>query len=97
LRNKNPMKLRHIIAYLLGGVAALLMARLVLRLLAARPDNPVVAALFAITTPPGALAILDAGQPRFGATLDFSTLALILVLVAVALCLRRVWKVREID
>ena len=31
--------------------AQLLLARLVLRLFAARPDNPIFAALFAITTP----------------------------------------------
>jgi hypothetical protein len=90
----NQINYRHIIAYILGGVEALLLARLVLRLLAARPDNPVIATLFALTPPPRALAWLDAGQPRFGATLEFSTLALIVLLLFAALLLRRAWKVR---
>jgi hypothetical protein len=85
---------RHIIAYVLGGIIALLLARLVLRLVAARPDNPIFAALFAITTPPRILAALDAGQPRFGAVLEFSTLTLIVVLLAVALLLQRTWQSR---
>jgi hypothetical protein len=75
------MHIRHTIAYLVGGLEALLLARLLLRLLAARPDNPVIGALFGATGPLTApLAALDAGQPRFGATLEFSTLALILLL-----------------
>jgi hypothetical protein len=82
---------RHIIAYMLGGVTALLLARLVLRLVAARPDNPIFAALFAVTTPPQALAALDAGQPRFGAVLEFSTLALIVLLLIAGMLLRRLW------
>ena len=77
------------VAYLVGGITALLLARLVLRLVAARPDNPIFAGVFAITTPPQALAALDAGQPHFGAVLEFSTLALIVLLVFAALVLRR--------
>jgi hypothetical protein len=88
------MKVRHIVAYILGAAEALLLARLVLHLVAARPDNPAIAALYAITTPPAPLARLDAGQPRFGATLELSTLALfLLILIAgsiVGLLLRRV-------
>ena len=86
---------RHIVACILGGATALLLARGVLRLFAARPDNPVVAALFAVTTPPTALAALDAGQPRYGAVLEFSTLALIVLLLGVGLLLRRVWRARS--
>ncbi len=86
------MNLRHILAYALGAVEALLLARLVLRLVAARPDNPVVAALFALTAPPQALAALDAGQPRFGATLELATLALILLLLCIGLIVGRVWR-----
>jgi uncharacterized protein YggT (Ycf19 family) len=72
---------RHIIAYLTGGVEALLLARLLLRLLAARPDNPFVQALLGATAPLIApLVALDATQPRFGSTLEFSTLALFLLL-----------------
>ena len=90
--HQNALYARHIIAYLLGGLSALLLARLVLRLFAARPDNPVFAVFFAITTPPRALAALDAGQPRFGAVLEFSTLALIGLLLAAGLLLRRLWR-----
>jgi uncharacterized protein YggT (Ycf19 family) len=69
-----------ITAYLVGALDALLLARLVLRLFAARPDNPVVQALLGITAPlvlP--LAFLDAHQPRFGAVLEFSTLVVLLL------------------
>ena len=86
--HQNALRARHIIAYVLGGITALLLARLVLRLVAARPDNPIFAAVFAITTPPHALAALDAGQPRFGAVLEFSTLALIVILLVAGLLLR---------
>lgn len=76
------------IAGLAGAGAALLVARLLLRLLAARPDNPVFALFLAATSPPPALAaVLDAGQPRLGATLEFSTLALVLLLLVLALAL----------
>jgi hypothetical protein len=92
--HQNAINLRHTFAYVLGAVEALLVARLLLRLLAARPDNPVFAILFTITSPPRALAALDAAQPRFGATLEFSTLALALALPVVALLLVRVWKAR---
>jgi YggT family protein len=91
---QNPISRRHMIAYLLGGAEALLLARLVLRLFAARPDNPVVAALLAITRPIGVLAFLDAGQPHFGAVLEYSTLVQILLYLCLALILRRLWKVR---
>jgi hypothetical protein len=83
---------RRIVGCILGGLVALLLARLVLKLVAARPDNPVFAALFAITTPPRLLSALDAGQPRFGAVLEFSTLALIVLLLAAGLLLRRLWR-----
>jgi len=95
--HQNALRLRHIITLILGGLAALLLARLVLRLVAARPDNPVFAALFAITTPPHALAALDAGQPRFGAVLEFSTLALIVLLLLVLALLRQIGRRRLID
>jgi hypothetical protein len=93
--HQNTLLVRHIVAYILGAAAALLLARIVLKLFAARPDNPVVAALFTITTPPPALAALDAGQPRFGAALEFSTLALIVLLLALGLLLRRIWRSRS--
>jgi hypothetical protein len=89
--HQNALHARLIIAYILGGLIAILLARLVLRLFAARPDNPVVGAVFAITTLP-MLAALDAGQPRFGAVLEFSTLALIVLLLVAGLILRRYWQ-----
>jgi uncharacterized protein YggT (Ycf19 family) len=90
----NPQNIRHIITSLIGGAAALLVARLVLRLLAARPDNPVFNTLFRLTAPPRLLAFLDREQPRFGATLEFSTLALVLILLALGLIVARVGKGR---
>jgi YggT family protein len=90
--HQNALYARHIIAYLVGGLSALLLARFVLRLFAARPDNPVFAAFFAITMPPRALAALDAGQPRFGAVLEFSTLTLIGLLLVAGLLLQRLWR-----
>jgi YggT family protein len=92
--HQNALYARHIIAYVLGGLTALLLARLLLRLFAARPDNPIIAALFTISMPPRALAALDAGQPRFGAVLEFSTLALIVLLLVAGLLLRRFWQSR---
>jgi hypothetical protein len=78
------------IAWLCGALWGLLLARLVLRLFAARPDNAFVAALYNITGPLVApLAALDAGQPRFGAVLELSTLALVVALPAVCLLIWR--------
>jgi hypothetical protein len=91
----NWPNLRHIIAGLIGGAAALLIARLVLRLLAARPGNPVFEVFFRITAPPSLLAFLDREQPRFGATLEFSTLALALTLMMLGLLVARVGKARR--
>ena len=80
-----PQRIRHIAAGAVGALAALVAARLLLRLLAARPDNPVFGPFLALTAPPAWLATLDAGQPRFGATLEISTLALLAALIAAAL------------
>jgi uncharacterized protein YggT (Ycf19 family) len=91
----NRLNIRHIIAGLIGGAAALLLVRLVLRLVAARPDNPVFNTLFSITAPPALLAFLDREQPRFGATLEFSTLALLLILVALGLLVARLGNTRR--
>ena len=73
---------RHIPAAIFGLAAALLLARLLLRLLAARPGNPVFGWFLSVSAPPPFFsAALDAGQPRFGATLEFSTLALMLLCI----------------
>ena len=82
------LNLRHIVAYILGGAIALLLARILLKLFAGRPENPVIGALFALTAPPPALLFLDAGQPRFGAVLELSTLALVVLLLVTGFALR---------
>lgn len=72
--------LPRVVAALTGAYESLLLARLLARLLAARPDNPAIQALYALTDPlVGLLHPLDAQQPRFGAVLELSTLTLILL------------------
>ena len=91
----NAMRLRPIIAVLLGATEALLLARLLLRLLAARPDNPFIAAFLRVTAPLIApFAALDAGQPRYGSTLEFASLAVFLLLALVAVALGLLWRRR---
>lgn len=80
-----PVRVRLISAGVCGAGAALLLGRLLLRLLAARPDNPALAAFLAISAPPPLVARLDYGQPQFGATLEFSTLALFVLLSIIVL------------
>ena len=75
------MFLRLIIIWFVSTIETLLITRFVLRLLAARPDNPVVELVYWITTPLiQPFAALDSGQPQFGAILELSTLILILVI-----------------
>lgn len=63
-----------------GVMEALLLTRLLARLFAARPDNLFVQTLYAVTEPlVGPLTALDAGQPRFGAVLEFSTLVVAII------------------
>ncbi len=70
---------------ILGAVEALLVARLVARLLAARPDNPSIALLYWLTEPlVSVVRALDYDQPPFGAALEFSTLVLLLVIPLLA-------------
>lgn len=77
--------------YLAGAIEGLLLARLTARLFAARPDHPAFKALLAVTEPLRApLAALDTGQPQFGATLEYSTLVMLVVLPALAVL---VWRV----
>jgi YggT family protein len=76
--------------WLCGIVAGLLFARLIIRLFAARPDNPAFDGLLGLTAPLVApLAPLDALQPRFGAVLELSTLAALGVLVIALIALAR--------
>lgn len=79
-RGMHTPNVRQILIWAVGALEGLLLARLVLRLFAARPDNPAVAALLALTEPLRApLALLDAAQPQFGAVLELSTLALLVL------------------
>lgn len=77
---EEPARWARVVPIVTGGLMALLVARLVARLLAARPDNPAFQVLYALTEwlvwP---LRFLDAGQPRFGAVLELSTLATLAV------------------
>lgn len=67
------------IIWVAGTVEALLLARLLARLLAARPDSPAISLLYAITGPLIApLRALDYDQPPFGAALELSTLLLVI-------------------
>ena len=82
------MHVRQIVSYIVGGMEGLLLARLVLRLFAARPDNPFVQIFLAVTGPLlTPLAFLDAEQPRYGATLELSTLALVVLLALAGLAI----------
>lgn len=82
---------RAALLWAIGIAEGLLLARLVLRLFAARPDNPVIAALMAVTEPARLpLAALDVAQPQFGAVLEISTLVLV---VALPVLVAVVWRV----
>jgi hypothetical protein len=57
---------------------AVLIVRFLVRLLAARPDHPVIQTLYQLSAPLIApLKPLDAQQPRFGAIMELSTLTMI--------------------
>jgi uncharacterized protein YggT (Ycf19 family) len=86
---KLRLKTDLLLLWMFATIEALLLARLVLKLFAARPDHPVVVNVFAITMPLiTPLTILDAGQPAFGAVLEFSTLVLVFILpvIWIGLC-----------
>jgi uncharacterized protein YggT (Ycf19 family) len=80
----------YVIAWGTGAIEALLLARLLARLLAARPDNPAVQALYWLTDllvfP---LRWLDAQQPQFGAVFELSTLAMALLVPLLGFALWR--------
>lgn len=83
--HQDPVNWGQILALVAGALEALLIARLVARLLAARPDSPAFAALYAVTGPLVApLAALDYDQPPFGAALEFSTLTMATLVPLVA-------------
>ena len=71
----------------IGAIEGFLLARLVALLFAARPDNPVFEALFALTAPlvwPWRWLDAWARQPRFGARLELATLAAMVAVVLLA-------------
>lgn len=85
----SPMTiLPYIVAWGVGGVEGILVLRFLAKLFAARPSHPLVAWLYRVSEPlVSPLKLLDEGQPRFGATLELSTLVMIgLVLLVGALC-----------
>jgi YggT family protein len=89
------LKYRYLTAatVVIGVVEGILIARFVLRLFAARPDNPVVQVVYGITQPLIApLHALDAGQPQYGASLEFATLAM---LIALPLITALMWKLTQ--
>ena len=87
---RQPSSLQALVAIGFGAIEALLLARLVARLLAARVENTAIATLYALSDPLiWPLATLDGGQPRFGATLEFSTFILALCVPALAFS---IWK-----
>lgn len=66
--------------WLTGALEALLLARVVARALAARPDNPALALLYGITGPlVTPFLALQPDLPPFGAALEWPTLALALL------------------
>lgn len=86
------MKYRYLTAatVVIGVIEGVLIARFVLRLFAARPDNPVVQAVYGVTQPLVApLRALDAGQPQYGASLEFATLVLLLALPLITVLMWR--------
>ncbi len=69
------------LAWATGMIEALLVVRLLARLLAARPDNPAIQLLYRISTPLiQPLDFLDATQPDYGAVLELSTLVLVMAI-----------------
>lgn len=79
--------MHHKAAVLVGLLVGLLAVRLVALLFAARPDNPAIGLLLAVTTPLTVpFRALDqlAGQPQFGARLELATLSALLLVIVVA-------------
>lgn len=91
-RKTEIMPIARFMTILIGLLEGLLIARFVLRLFAARPDNVVVQAVYFVTQPFIApLSWLDAMQPRYGAALEFATFATLLL---VPLLFALVWRLK---
>jgi hypothetical protein len=85
----DPAKKMHlrarIFVWAVGAAEALLLARLLARLLAARPDSPAFATLYLVTWPLVApLAALDYPQRQFGAVLEIATLVMAILVPTIA-------------
>ncbi len=78
-------RLALVLVGLAGALEALLLARLIARLLAARPDNPALTMLYTLTWPFVApFAFLNYDQPPFGAVFERSTLLVVVGLPIIA-------------
>ena len=78
IAHSGPQRVALLVAWSAGLLEALLLVRLVARLLAARPTHPVFALLYGITSPfVTPLAAFNFDQSPFGAVLEYATLGLI--------------------
>lgn len=76
---------QQLLIWLAGSLEALLVARLVARLLAGRPDSPALMILYGVTGPLVApLRALDYDQAPYGAALELSSLVLAICVPLVA-------------
>ena len=83
LRGEKFQQILPILQALLGLVAGLLAARFVVRLLAVRPEARWWQVLDLLSAPLRApFAAFDAGQPQFGAVLELSSLAALVLIGA---------------
>ena len=92
------MRKHNVGAVLFGLLEGLLLLRLVALLFAARPDNPLIIVILALTAPLVApFRRLDqlAGQPQFGARLELATLAAMVVLISIAAVLQW-WSLKRV-
>lgn len=72
-----------LVAWGVGMIEGVLALRLLAKLLAARPEHAAIQLLYRVSDPLVApLWSLDAGQPRFGAVLEYSTLVTALLILA---------------
>lgn len=85
---RDRLSIRRLLGKFAPFLLAVLLVRLVLMLFAARPGNPVAAALLAATAPLAwPFMVLDrwTAQPRWGARLELATLAACVVITLLGL------------
>jgi hypothetical protein len=79
----SPATHSYLVAWGVGIIEGVLALRLLAKLLAARPEHAAIQLLYRVSDPLVApLWSLDAGQPRFGAVLEYSTLVTALLILA---------------